>query len=210
MSDAAPVLFVIDDDPSVRKSLARLLKLAGWRVETFASADAFLQSSLPEGPACAVLDVQMPGLDGLDLQRTLAERNAQLPIVFLTGHGDIPMTVRAMKAGALDVLTKPFRAHELLAAIEQAIAGQAQSRQAGADLAGLRQRADTLSPREREVMALVVRGLLNKQVGHQLGVAERTIKAHRAQVMRKMRADSLAELVRMSEKLALSPVSNAP
>jgi FixJ family two-component response regulator len=194
-------VFVIDDDPSVRKALGRLLKAAGFRVEALASAEEFLGRSLPDVPACVILDVQLPGLDGLDLQRSLAERDVGLPIVFITGHGDIPMTVRAMKAGAVDFLPKPFHARDLLEAVRQALARHAQARQRGAHQADLLQRAASLSAREREVMDLVVGGLLNKQVGHRLGVTEKTVKAHRAQVMRKMRADSLAQLVRMAEHL---------
>jgi FixJ family two-component response regulator len=203
MTDCGPVVFVIDDDVSVRKAVGRLLKSAGMRALAFASADAFLKQPLPDAPACAVLDVNMPGINGLQLQRTLADRTAGLPIVFITGYGDIPMSVRAMKGGATDFLVKPFNNEDLLAAVRQALISNTQARQMGAALATLRQRADSLSPREREVMALVVRGKLNKQVGKQLGVTEKTVKAHRAQVMHKMRAESLAELVRMSEKISV-------
>jgi FixJ family two-component response regulator len=203
MIDTGPVVFVIDDDLSVRKALGRLLKSAGMRALAFASGDAFLQQPLPDVPACAVLDVNMPGINGLELQRTLADRSAGLPIVFVTGFGDIPMSVRAMKAGAADFLVKPFNNEELLAAVRLALARHTEARQTGAELAALRQRSDSLSPREREVMALVVGGKLNKQVGKQLGVTEKTVKAHRAQVMHKMRAGSLAELVRMSEKIGV-------
>jgi FixJ family two-component response regulator len=206
MTDEA-VVFVIDDDPSVRKSLGRLLKSAGLRMQGFACAEAFLEASLPDVPACAVLDVCMPGLDGFDLQHTLAERGTSLPIVFLTGHGDIPMTVRAMKAGAVDFLSKPFNAKDLLAAVRQAIDRHTLARAAGAELAEIQGRAATLSPREHEVMVLVVRGMLNKQAGQQLGVTEKTIKVHRAQVMRKMGADSLPELVRMAERLGMNTPS---
>jgi FixJ family two-component response regulator len=201
----APVVHVIDDDPSVCKALGRLLNAAGYRVETFASAGEFLAQPPPDGPACVILDVQMPGLSGLDLQQALAGRHPGLPIVFITGHGTIPMTVRALKAGAVDFLPKPFRDEDLLAAVRQALVLQARARQATADVADLRRRAEVLSPREREVMTLVVAGMLNKQVGLQLGVTERTIKAHRARVMRKMRAASLADLVRMGEKIGLRP-----
>jgi FixJ family two-component response regulator len=206
MTDAAPIVYVIDDDPSVRKALGRLVKTAGLRVEVCASAEEFLEHSLPEGPACVILDVHMPGLNGLDLQHALAARDASLPIVFITGDGDIPMTVRAMKAGAEDFLLKPFNDHELLAAVRHALARSAQTRQAQAGLAEIRARANALSPREREVMALVVEGMLNKQVGHQLGVTEKTIKAHRAQVMRKMQADSLAQLVRMAGRIGVKSI----
>jgi len=200
MSEAAPLALVIDDDPSLRKALRRLLQAHGLRVETFASAEQFLEYAVPDAPACLVLDVQMRGLSGLDLQRALAERNARLPIVFLTGHGDIPMSVRAMKAGATDFLAKPCKGPDLLAAVQQAIARHAQTRRAGAELEEVRKRVDSLTLREREVMALVVTGMLNKQVGAQLGVSEKTVKVHRARMMRKMGANSLAELVRMSQK----------
>jgi FixJ family two-component response regulator len=196
-------VFVVDDDPSVRKALGRLLKCAGFRVESCASAEDFLQQPLPDAPACAVLDVFMPGLNGLDLQRSLAERNACLPIVFITGHGDIPMSVQAMKAGAVDFLPKPLDDQELLAAVEQAMARDMQTREAGAELAEIRQRARSLSPREQEVMALVVSGMANKQTGFKLGVTEKTIKVHRARVMRKMHADSLVELVHMAQKIGV-------
>jgi FixJ family two-component response regulator len=195
-----PVVFVIDDDPSVRRALARLFKYEGFRVETFATAQEFLSQPLPDSPACLILDVRMPGVNGLDLQTHLAERNARLPIVFITGHGDIPMTVRAMKAGAVDFLPKPFDDQQLLAIVGKAIARHAKARRADADLVEIRRRMDTLSPRERQVMALVVKGLVNKQSASKLGVTEKTIKVHRARVMRKTRARSLAELVRMAEK----------
>jgi RNA polymerase sigma factor (sigma-70 family) len=201
--DAAPIVFVIDDDPSVRKALCRLLRSAKFRVQTFAAADEFLAQPAPDVTGCIVLDVQMPGLDGLDLQRRLVERNSSLPIVFLTAHGDIPMAVHAMRAGAVDFLAKPFDTQDLLAAIGQAIAKHAQIRQTEAELAEIRQRAESLSPREREVMALVVDGMANKQTGSQLGVTEKTVKVHRAQIMRKMQADSLAELVRLAEKIGI-------
>jgi FixJ family two-component response regulator len=201
MSDPAPLVCVIDDDPSVRKALGRLLKAAGFRVAVFAAAEEFLAQPPPAPPDCLVLDVLMPGLSGLDLQRSLAERNAPVPIVFITGHGDVPTSVRAMKAGARDFLPKPFRAEELLEAVRQAAAGCARARQAGAETEEIRRRAESLSRREREVMALVVAGLLNKQAGRQLGVSEKTIKVHRARVMRKMRAASLADLVRMAERI---------
>jgi FixJ family two-component response regulator len=202
MTNAAPVAFVIDDDPSVRRALGRLLKTAGFGVEVFATAEEFLSWPLPDMPSCAILDVRMPGLGGLDVQRTLAERNASLPIVFITGHGDIPMTVRAMRAGAVDFLPKPFDDEDLLAAVRHAVAKHAQTRRSDAEEDAIRQRADSLSPREREVMARVVCGMLNKQVAHQLGIAVKTVKVHRAQVMRKMQADSLPDLVRMAGRLA--------
>jgi FixJ family two-component response regulator len=200
MSDAAPFVCVIDDDPSVRQALSRLLRAAGFRATAFASAEEFLQQALPEPPACLVLDVYLPGRNGLDLQHALAGREARPPVVFVTGHGDIPMSVRAMKAGAADFLPKPFSDEDLLAAVRQAVARHARARRADAESADIRRRAESLSPRERQVMGLVVGGLLNKQVGHRLGVTEKTVKAHRARVMRKMRADSLAELVRLAGK----------
>jgi RNA polymerase sigma factor (sigma-70 family) len=204
MTHPVPLVLVVDDDLSVRVALDRLLKSHGFGVEVFASGEELLGRPLPDVPACVLLDVRMPGLSGLELQRILAERKPDLPLVFLTGHGDIPITVRAMKAGAVDFLAKPCNDQDLLAAIREALARQARAREANAELAAIRQRAASLSPREREVMALVVRGLLNKQVGQQLGVTEKTVKAHRAQVMRKMQAASLAELVRLAERAGVS------
>ena len=203
MTNAVPTVFVVDDDASVRKALSRLLRSAGLGVETFASAQDFLRHERPDAPGCLVLDVQMPGLDGLGLQQVLNERSRALPIVFITGHGDIPMSVRAMKAGAVDFLPKPFHGQTLLNAVRQAVAKGTRARQDEAEVSELRRRAATLTPREREVLALVVSGLLNKQAGFKLGVREKTIKVHRGQVMRKMRADSLADLVRMAEKLEI-------
>jgi len=203
MTKAAPMVFVVDDDASVRRALARLLQADGLNVATFASAQAFLHHGRPDAPACLVLDVRMPELDGLGLQRSLNEANSALPIVFITGHGDIPMSVRAMKAGAVDFLPKPFDDQELLSAVRQAIAKDLQGQRERASTAELQERADTLTAREHEVMALVVTGLLNKQIGHRLGVSEKTIKVHRGQAMRKMRAGSLAELVRMAEKIGI-------
>jgi FixJ family two-component response regulator len=205
-------VFVTDDDASVRKAVARLVRTAGFQTKTFASAEDFLRESLPDAPACAVLDVHLPGLDGLDLQRALAEKDASLPVVFITGHGDIPTTVRAMRAGAVDFLPKPFDAQALLSTVRQAVARHVQARQEAAGLADLRQRYDVLSPREREVLALVVTGMLNKQVGHQLGVTEKTVKVHRAQIMQKMHIESLAELVRIAGRLGVdhSPVRPPP
>jgi FixJ family two-component response regulator len=200
MTHTAPLVLVIDDDPSLRRALRRLLQAHGWQVEAFASAEQFLDYAVPDAPACIVLDVEMGGLNGLELQQALAERNIGLPIIFITGHGDIPMSVRAMKAGAADFLAKPFKSSALLTAIQQAIAGHVQARRAGAELAEVRARVELLTAREREVMALVVRGLLNKQVGTQLGVSEKTVKVHRARIMRKMQVHSLAELVRLSQR----------
>lgn len=200
MKDSDSLVFVIDDDPSVRKALARLLKYAKFQVEVFASSDDFLKRSPPKVPACIILDVQLPGLNGLDLQAKLEAQNVHLPIVFITGHGDIPMTVRAMKAGAVDFLPKPFDNQDLLAIIRKAVAKHAQTRRADANQAEIRWRYSALSPREREVMALVVTGMINKRSACKLGVTEKTIKVHRARVMQKMRAHSVAELVRMSDK----------
>jgi FixJ family two-component response regulator len=201
MIDATPCVFVVDDDSSLRRALGRLLTSAGWRVEALASAEEFLRQPDPDGPACVVLDVSMPGLSGMDLQRALAKRHSSLPIVFISGHGDIPLTVRAMKAGAVDFLPKPVQDVDLLAAVQQALSRHTQARREDTELDELRHRAAFLSPREREVMALVVGGKPNKVAGHQLGITEKTIKAHRAKVMSKMRADSLADLVRMAQKL---------
>lgn len=209
MAKPAPdaTVVTVDDDPSVRRALGRLLRAAGYRVEAYASAEEFLACSLPAPPACVVLDVGMPGLGGLDVQQTLRARGAELPIVFITGQGDIPTSVRAMKAGAVDFLTKPFHEDELLAAIEQALRRDA--RAADAEAAELRRRYETLSPRECEVMALIVSGMLNKQAGRRLGVCEKTVKAHRARVMHKMGAASFAELVRMAGRLGPSSLGAA-
>jgi FixJ family two-component response regulator len=195
-------VFLVDDDASVRRALARLIKSAGHEVQTFASAREFLGTkACGEEAACLVLDIRMPGLTGIDLQRELQTLNRNVPIVFITGHGDIPMSVQAMKAGAVDFLPKPVKDTVLLRAIEQALARAARDRAARNELEDIQRRVEKLTPREREVMILVVRGLLNKQIAFELGTVEKTIKVHRARVMEKMQVDSLAELVRLAEKV---------
>jgi FixJ family two-component response regulator len=204
MTEEAAIVFVVDDDESVRRAMESLIRSVGLRVETFASAQEFLESRRPDAPGCLVLDVRLPGLSGLDLQRKMAEANIHTPVIFITGHGDIPMTVRAMKAGAVEFLTKPFRDQDLLDAIQQALDRDRVGREQRAAMTHLRSRLDSLTPREGEVFRLVVTGLLNKQIAAQLGTSEVTIKLHRHQVMQKMGADSLADLVRMAEKLGIT------
>lgn len=209
MKEGDPIIFVVDDDASVRKALKRLLTSAGLTVETFASAQEFRNRPRHAGPSCLILDVRLPGLGGLDLQAQLTAANLSLPIIFITGHGDVPMSVRAMKAGAVDFLTKPFNDQDLLDAIHHAIERDRHARRHQAERAELEERASTLTPREREVFALVVTGLLNKQIAAELGTSEKTIKVHRGRVMQKMQAASLAHLIRMAGKIGVTPLQHS-
>jgi RNA polymerase sigma factor (sigma-70 family) len=202
---APQIVFVVDDDPSVRSSLKFLLSTVGLQVESFDSADAFLRKTLPDATSCLVLDVRLPGLSGLDFQRELTARNIRIPIIFLTGHGDIPMSVRAMKAGAVEFLTKPFRDQDLLDAVRIALERDRARREGDKDLLILQQRFDSLTSREQEVISLVVSGMLNKQIADQLGTAESTVKVQRSRAMEKMRAESLVDLIRMIEKVKSTP-----
>jgi FixJ family two-component response regulator len=210
MTERDAIVFVVDDDPSVREGLQGLIQTAGLRVQTFASAEEFLSSPRPDVPACLVLDIELPGLSGLDLQHELVEAQIELPIIFVTGHGDIPRSVQAMKGGAAEFLTKPLHPQCLLAAIRKAIERDRAARQERAEVLDLRRRFDALTPRERQVMGLVIAGLLNKQTAAELGTSEITIKVHRSRVMQKMRAESLPELVRMAEKLGIPPTQKSP
>jgi len=203
VKDADAIVFVVDDDSSIREAIKSLVSLVGPRVETFGSAQEFLRNERPDLPGCVVLDVELPGLSGLDLQRELAAHGIKLPIIFITGYGDIPMSVRAMKAGATEFLTKPFRDQDLLDAIQQALGRDRAARHHSRETAELRKRFDALTSREREVMGLVVAGWLNKQIGFELEISEITVKIHRGRVMNKMGAQSLAELVKMTERLEI-------
>jgi FixJ family two-component response regulator len=203
MTEPDRVVFVVDDDASLRESLEDLIRSVGLGVVAFGSALEFLRSKHPDVPGCLVLDVRLKGLSGLDLQKRMAEADMEIPIIFITGHGDIPMTVEAMKAGAVEFLTKPFRDQDLLDAIQQALERDGKAREQRAKIAELRSRFDSLTPRERQVMALVAAGLLNKQIAGELGTSEASVKVHRQHVMEKIGAGSLAELVRMADKLGI-------
>ena len=210
MSPATPIVFVVDDDVSVRESLEALIRCEGWQSEAFQSADEFLARPRAETPSCLVLDLGLPGLNGLELQERIAGDRSDMPIIFISGYGDVPKTVRAMKAGAVEFLTKPFKDDDLLGAIRQAIERSQSTLAQQSQLRQLRQRLAALTPREREVMDLVVCGLLNKQIGAELGISEITVKAHRGKAMEKMRAESIADLVKMAERLHSANAPDRP
>ena len=207
-SQQKPIVFVVDDDVSVRESLDLLIKFAGWQSETFASAVDFLARPRTTTPSCLVLDVSLPDLDGLELQKLIASERTDMPIIFITGHGDVPMTVQAMKAGAVEFLTKPFDDEVLLSAIRHAIKRSAAALDEQAEITALRSNYESLTPREQDVMKLVVSGRLNKQIGMKLGISEITVKAHRGKMMQKMKAESLADLVKTAVRLGLAPARN--
>ena len=209
MNERAPIVFVVDDDPSVRRSIKRLIGSVGLQVELFGSAQEFLLSKRPDAPSCLVLDIRLPGISGLDFQHELAEANIHIPIIFITAHGDIPMTVRAMKAGAVEFLTKPFREQDLLDAIQLALERDRVRRQGDAEIVVLRERFESMTPREREVLPWVVSGLLSKQIADAIGTSEASVKVHRSQLMRKMAAHSVPDLVRMAEKMGI-PIPKKP
>jgi FixJ family two-component response regulator len=210
MTELRSMVFVVDDDASIRNALKSLIRSVGLPVELFASAQELLQTKRPDVPSCLVLDIRLPGISGLDFQRKLTDANISIPIIFITGHGDIPMSVRAMKAGAVEFLTKPFRDQELLDAIQLALERDRLRRQQEAEITTLRDRYEWLTPREREVLPLVVSGLPNKQIATAIGTSETTVKVHRGQLMRKMGADSLPELVRMAQKLGIASTPPKP
>jgi RNA polymerase sigma factor (sigma-70 family) len=209
MNEPAPIVFVVDDDPSIRRAIKRLIGSVGLQVELFGSAQEFLLGKRPDAPSCLVLDIRLPGISGLDFQHELAEANIHIPIIFITAHGDIPMTVRAMKAGAVEFLTKPFRDQDLLDAIQLALERDRARRQREAEIVVLRERFESLSPRERQVVGMVVSGMLNKQIAAEIGTTENTVKVHRSRAMDKMQANSLADLIKMIERLQV-PRGNSP
>jgi RNA polymerase sigma factor (sigma-70 family) len=209
MTERVPIVFVVDDDPSVRRAIKRLITSVGLHVELLATAQEFLLSKRPEAPSCLILDIRLPGMSGLDFQRRLAQAGVDIPIIFITAHGDIPMTVRAMKAGAVEFFTKPFRDQDLLDAVQTALERDRARREREAEIAVLQERFNSLSPREQEVITMVVSGMLNKQIASGIGITENTVKAHRSRAMEKMQAQSLADLVKMVEKLQ-NPPTQAP